>query len=407
MATASSSQGETQRRRLPKLTPPNPVSASSDETPRTTTGEDTARERRRARQRLAHEGTPDGREIASPPTVKDTSLPPRSNPGDDRQTTKRRKARRRIKSSSNTEQEPSLLRGFEDEVIVEKSKKSNELVLPDLLLSSTYAGTTPSKSAPTPRIYFEDKNKFSSVNKDAATVRLGNRSGQSPFTLGYDDHHTFQQQTAEVLKRFTVQVAKQTHSALQKFFLFIHGINAGYALWVCVFAFVFTNDNSICQFFQVYRNIALITHLLFYIFLAICMVDVLDRIDPVKFSGTVLLQTITAQNSGPALLLYTVAMVVNLVMMETEDYLRVSQYTENLSGSNITVAYAVSHYQDSWRTLTAVRAAFSVVAWFIVSINAKNDRLSLMIKNTEDKAFYEELKIEQNIVPLTTGITSP
>ena len=56
-----------------------------------------------------------------------------------------------------------------------------------------------------------------------------------------------------------------------------------------------------------------------------------------KFSGTVLLQTITAQNSGPALLLYTVAMVVNLVMMETEDFLRVTQYTDNLSGSNITV----------------------------------------------------------------------
>ena len=74
---------------------------------------------------------------------------------------------------------------------------------------------------------------------------------------------------------------------------------------------------------------------------------------------------------------------------------------------SIQKAYAVAHYQDSWRTLTAVRAAFSVVAWFIVSINAKNDRLSLMIKNTEDKAFYEELKIEQNIVPLTTGITSP
>jgi len=29
-----------------------------------------------------------------------------------------------------------------------------------------------------------------------------------------------------------------------------------------------------------------------------------------------------------------------------------------------------------------------------------------MIKNTEEKAFYEELKIEQNTVPLAAGLTS-
>ena len=117
---------------------------------------------------------------------------------------------------------------------------------------------------------------FSSVNKDAVAARFGTKPGQLPFGGGYDDHYTFQQQTAEVLKRFTVHVAKQTHRAFQKFFLFIHGINSGYALWVCVFAFVFTNGNTL-GFFNIYRTIALITHLLFYLFLALCMVDVLDR----------------------------------------------------------------------------------------------------------------------------------
>lgn len=46
------------------------------------------------------------------------------------------------------------------------------------------------------------------------------------------------------------------------------------------------------------------------------------------------------------------------------------------------------------------------MGWFLVSIHAKNDRLSLMIKNTEENAFYEELKIEQNTVPLAGGVTS-
>lgn len=54
-----------------------------------------------------------------------------------------------------------------------------------------------------------------------------------------------------------------------------------------------------------------------------------------KFNATVLLQTITAQNSGPALIFYLVAMVVNLVMMQTEDSLRVSLYNSTMT--NVTV----------------------------------------------------------------------
>lgn len=60
---------------------------------------------------------------------------------------------------SQLQPEQSLLQGFEDEVIVEKSKKARELALPDLLLSSSHAAGTASKSAPTPRIYFENKSK--------------------------------------------------------------------------------------------------------------------------------------------------------------------------------------------------------------------------------------------------------
>lgn len=122
------------------------------------------------------------------------------------------------------------------------------------------------------------KETFSSEKKETAELRITNKSGQSPFKLGYADNYTFQQQTAEVLKRYTVQVAKQTHAAFQKIFLFIHGINSGYALWICIFSFVFTDgDNNALNFFNIYRSIALITHLLFYLFLCLSMVDVLDR----------------------------------------------------------------------------------------------------------------------------------
>ena len=67
---------------------------------------------------------------------------------------------------SQLQPEHSLLQGFEDEVIIEKSKKASETVLPDLLLSSSHVAGSASKSALTPRVYFEDKsnkNSFSNL----------------------------------------------------------------------------------------------------------------------------------------------------------------------------------------------------------------------------------------------------
>ncbi len=147
------------------------------------------------------------------------------------------------------------------------------------------------------------------------------------------------------------------------------------------------------------------------------------RIDPVKFNSAVLLQSITAQNSAVAFLFYAVAMVTNLVMMQTEDYLRMTQYVSS-NQTTITVvsessclfrwllfylfikANVIATQSSTWLSLTAVRAAFIVAGWVIVSIHVKNDRLSTMIKNTEEKAFYEELKIEQNTLPIIAGMTS-
>lgn len=70
MATTGINQGETQRRRLPKLSTSNPPGISSDETPRTARSDDSARQRRRNQQQVTRQQTPTGRETSSPPTVK-------------------------------------------------------------------------------------------------------------------------------------------------------------------------------------------------------------------------------------------------------------------------------------------------------------------------------------------------
>ena len=62
------------RRRLPKLPSTNPIVASSDETPRTVTSDESARQRRRSKQQLARQQTPTGRETVSPSSAKEVQL---------------------------------------------------------------------------------------------------------------------------------------------------------------------------------------------------------------------------------------------------------------------------------------------------------------------------------------------
>lgn len=62
---------------------------------------------------------------------------------------------------------------------------------------------------------------------------------------------------------------------------------------------------------------------------------------------------------------------------------------------------------STWRNLAAVRAAFILIAWIIICIHSKADRLRIMIKDTEEKAFYEELQIDQQAAPLVSAVNSP
>ena len=66
----------------------------------------------------------------------------------------------------------------------------------------------------------------------------------------------------------------------------------------------------------------------------------------------------------------------------------------------------VDNQASLWKQLTAVRTAFIIAGWFIVSVHVKKDRLSTMINDTEKKAFYEDLRILPNTKSAVGGTTS-
>ena len=330
MATPTSDRPESQRRRLPKLIPSEPAAGSSDDTPRTAMSDESARQRRRTQQRLARQQTPDLKETVLPPMRQDviqTFI--RDLPeiyffffiADFLAATCRTIGRTTSNETSKSSSTCAILVSSPTSLVFISSTSFSTLDLNyHLSLHSCTASKTkwslkdrkstakqhylifffPARTrvralrkvlqhlVSTSRIRVSELQRicseqiflsvetFTREKRSEAEVRFGNRTGTSPFGIGFTDQQTFHQQTAEVLKRYTVQVARQTHGVFQRIFTFIHGINSGYALWFCIFAYVFTQSNAYA-FFDTYRSIALISHVLFYLFLALCIVDVLDR----------------------------------------------------------------------------------------------------------------------------------
>lgn len=63
-------------------------------------------------------------------------------------------------------------------------------------------------------------------------------------------------------------------------------------------------------------------------------------LDPVKFDRSTFFESISVQNSAIAIFFYAVAMIVNLVMIQTEDRLRMISFTAN--NTNETTQFLVN-----------------------------------------------------------------
>lgn len=68
-----------------------------------------------------------------------------------------------------------------------------------------------------------------------------------------------------------------------------------------------------------------------------CFCIWMSRIDPIKLNRTQIRGSLPAVTCAFAFLFYAVAMVVNLVMMQTEDYLRMTQYGNSQTNQTLTI----------------------------------------------------------------------
>lgn len=265
-----------------------------------------------------------------------------------------------LNNRSQLSPEPSLLHGFEDEVVVQRSKKHSEATLPDLLLSSTYAGTSASKSAPTPRVYVENQSRWTSThlittNPSLRRNLLPREAKRSRSTFREQDRHiTFRRRIhrSTNLPSANGRSAETLHSSSGETNawglstnIYLHSRHQfGLCIVVLHIRLCFYSIECLCFLRHISihridfpRSVLSISGSLhsrrsgpvgnWMIRLMTSLSLSFASIDPVKFNQIIFSESISLQNCAAALLFYAVAMVVNLVMMQTEDTLRMTQYT--------------------------------------------------------------------------------
>lgn len=138
-------------------------------------------------------------------------------------------------------------------------------------------------SIPTDKFYLEMEKKFAIQNKGLFEKKLEERVKQlreAEMKRKFKDELKFQISTP--------RIALKTHKFMRALFLLIQGVNIGFLVWQSVIAYTVDVDSFILPFnssdvpkelpyFYVFRDLIMPIHCLSYFFLAICIVDCLDR----------------------------------------------------------------------------------------------------------------------------------
>ena len=191
-----------------------------------------------------------------------------------------------------------MLEGLEEDVIEmdddelegRTDKDSNRTELLDRRQSDPRElanNKNPLKSVPTDKFYLELEKKFAIQNKEIYEKREQER-------LRQEFEWQLKQKQKEELKYqiSTPKTALNAHKFLRKIFLFVHGLNAGFQFWLLIIIFflnyaqftyksnLYTNnpnllDISLLMIFL--ENLTMPMHSLSYFFLALCIVDSIDR----------------------------------------------------------------------------------------------------------------------------------
>lgn len=171
----------------------------------------------------------------------------------------------------------------------EENKDSNrsEKNLSERELLGNESSDNIAKSVPTDKFYLELEKKFEIRNK-----QLFEKREQERLRTLFDAQLKQKQKEELKYQISTPKTALMTHKFLKVIFLFFHGVNVGFQIWQTIiiyflnltqskinYAYSEQQGSNVASFslFLLFENLTMPIHCLSYFFLAICIVDTMDR----------------------------------------------------------------------------------------------------------------------------------
>jgi hypothetical protein len=304
----------------------------------------------------------------------ETNLSPKAKKTRKSSPTKGKRKRTNARDSN-----PNFLKGLEDDIVDDIEETSNRSQQTRrALLSEDDSLILPKKSQPTDKYYVEYGRRFEEQNKIDFEKKEELRR-QRELELAQRERER-QELKYQIL---TPKIALNVHKLLSIVFLFIHGINVGYQFWhAIVINTLDTNGNTsvnvnstnvtMSDIFLTFKSLALPSNCVSYLFITLCLIDSMDRVDFTRMDSKYLIKCITFQNNFWSVVFYFIALALSLVMIFIDDNIYIESITNKANGFiqlNNVSTFRVIHF---FICLTILNQTKKVYKYLEVSNNSKS-----------------------------------
>jgi hypothetical protein len=240
------------------------------------------------------------------------------------------------------------------------------------------------KSIPTDKFYLELEKKFAIQNKEQFEKREQERlANLFEYQLKMKRKEELRYQIS------TPKVALRVHRFLRIIFLFIHGINVGFQISNVIITNLLKIDGS-TDIFDVYQNISMPIHCISYLFLTLCIVDSIDRVDLTQMNRDHFIQSISFRNQFWSIIFYFIALGVSLPTIYIDERIYLKLFNSDFTFDNTDIIV--------WKVLGGLRALFSLFGWLLFSAFIRSDKTFDALMKREYGDLLDDIITNENKV---------
>jgi len=219
------------------------------------------------------------------------------------------------------------------------------------------------------------------------------RSRQDRLSIGRNENafEFYEDQKKQVT---TLDFMLTTHLWFRSIAMICHGLLAGLAVGQCIFVYSLT-ARSDQVFLENYHTLALPFQSMYYLFLAISMISILDRYTNMSSGlGSFFLRLLRKPSRSLALVAYLLALVFSTSLAQLDD--KISLYKD------IPSLWESTEEISTWKIINLMRVIGAVVGWVMVAMAPDDDQTADTIKKASEKEDNELNRFEMTSVQTST-----